>query len=146
MAEVLSVVASVIAIYQIAERLSQLLSKAKHLSQAPSEVFALNNEISDLTVTLQNLEQCLLSCEARMTAVPGLKIQHVSALVERAKRELLALEQLMHQRFLRSGMLQGDFKVFRLQWIRARPMVESHRQALREIRENIVIEVQAVGM
>ena len=59
MAVALSIVGSAIALYQVADRVTQLLSKAKHFHEASSEILALNNEVSDLTVTLQNIEQCL---------------------------------------------------------------------------------------
>ena len=146
MAEILSIVGSAVAVYQIADRLGQFLSKAKHLSQAPSEVFAMHNEISDLAITLQNLEQCLLLDGVGRTTVPEPRLQHLSKLIGKAKEELLELEKLIHMRFLKSGSLQGDFKVFRLQWASARAEVEKHQQTLKRIRENIVMEVQGIGM
>ena len=146
MAEILSVVGSVIAVYQVVDRLGQLLSRAKHFSHAPSEIVALNNEISDLAITLQNVEQCLLPDGAGRTTVPEARLQHLSELIGKAKQELLELEKLVHMRFLESGTLRGDFKVFRLQWVRARSVVEKHQRTLREFRENIVMEVQGIGM
>ena len=114
MAAALSIVGSAIALYQIADRVGQLLSKAKHLHQAPSELFALNNEISDLTVVLQNVEQCLSPNTTEGIILPENKIQHVCDLIDTAKKELLDLEQLIHYRFLKSGTLDGDFRVFRI--------------------------------
>ena len=146
MAVALSIVGSAIAVYQVADRVGQLLSKAKYLYHAPSELFALNNEISDLTVTLQNVEQCLSSNTTERVTLPENKIQHVCDLIDAAKKELLRLEQLVHYRFLRSGTLDGDFKVFRLRWARSRPIVENHRQNLQRIRQNVLMEMQVIGM
>ena len=146
MAEMLSVVRSAIAVYQIADRLGQLLSKAKHLSRAPSEVFALSNEISDLTIILQSFEQCLLPSGAGRITIPEPRLQHLSGLIKKAKEKLLELEKLIHMRFLKSGSLQRDFKVFRLEWIKDRAVADHHQRALKRIQENIVMEVQGIGL
>ena len=146
MAAALSIVGSAVALYQVADRVAQLLSKAKHLYNAPSELFALNNEISDLTITLQNIEQCLSPSNAEAVVLPKNKTQHICNQIDAAKKVLLDLEQLIHYRFLRSGTLDGDFKVFRIRWAKARSVVETHRKDLQRIKENILIEMQVLGM
>ena len=146
MAATLSIIGLAISVYQVAERVSTLLSKAKRLHHAPSELFALNNEVSDLRITVQNVEQCLSTSNEGSIALSENKLKHVGHLIDTAKEELLDLEKLIHYQFLKSGTLEGNFKVFRLRWVKTKPLVTQHREAIYKIRQNILMELQTIGM
>ena len=151
MADGLSLVASIIAVLGAADTIGKTLSRVKVLRSAPDEVLALNNEISDLTITLRNVDSCISMGTTQgigttdRRAIPKDVFQHMSTLITRAKDQLLQLEQLIHYRILKSGSFDGEYKVFRARWVRARSTVESHRQALRDVRQNIVMQLLIIN-
>ena len=141
MAAAISLAASIVALVGAADAIGKTLSKARILYRAPDEVLALNNEIADLTVVMRNLENHPLTT-APVTMQES--ISHMKTLVERARDRILQLDQLIHYEFLKSGNLDGDYKVFRLRWARSKDTVENHRQALRDAKQNIVIHMLAI--
>ena len=151
MADGLSLVASIIAVLGAADAVGKTLSKVRVLRNAPDELLALNNEISDLTVTLQNVENYLSTDLIEGSSTTSRKeisqsvLHHMSSLINRAKDELLQLDQMIHYRFLKSGSFNGDYKVFRVRWARARNTVESHRKSLRDVRQNVVMQMLLVN-
>lgn len=145
MADLLSLAASIITVVGAADTVSKTLSKIKIFLHAPEELLALNNEISDLKVVLSCINSFVTSEQSDAAAMSQDFFQHVSALLEKAKDRLLQLEQLIHFRFLKSGSLNGDYRVYRLKWVRARNTVESHRQALRDTRQNLLTQVTLIN-
>ncbi|KAL9122317.1 MAG: hypothetical protein Q9187_001126 [Circinaria calcarea] len=144
MANSLSLVASIIAVATATKGISKALSSANLLRNAPDELLTLNNEVSDLTIALQSIERCI-SANANGDALPQNTLEHISSLISRAKDRLSQLDHLIHHQFLKSGSLEGDYKVFRLQWMKANKTVESHRQALRDIRQNLTMQMLVVN-
>ena len=145
MAAALSLAASIIAVVGAAETIGTTLSKVKLLRNAPDGLLALNNEVSDLTITLRTVESYLSSSETDGIAPPSDVLAQVSTLVDRAKDHLLQLDRMIHYQFLESGSFGGDYKVFRLRWIRAKDTIESHRRAILEIRQNILMQVLVIN-
>ena len=141
MADPLSLAASIIAVVTAAEGITKTFSKVKLLRNAPSELLALNNEVTDLTITLRNVNDYMAKNNATSTGIPHNVLEQISALVDSAKQRVMQLNQLIHCQFLKSGSLDGDYKVFRLKWARAKGAVENHRQALRDIKQNILIQI-----
>ena len=141
MAAAISLAASVVALVGAADAIGKTLSKARLLSRAPDELLALNNEIADLTVVMRNLGNHL---PTPGSAIAQASIDHLSILIKRASDRVLQLDQLIHYQFLKSGSLDADYKVFRFRWARSKDVVESHRQALRDAKQNIVIHMLAI--
>ena len=140
MAEAIGVLGSVIAVYQIADRTNQILSKIRH---APAELLALHNEVSDFTVTLRTVETSLGTTIPQNSSLT--ETRHVSDLIDRAKDHLLLLNQLIHMRFLQSGAVDGHYTISRLRWARAEETVKRHRNALRDIRNNVMTELISIN-
>ena len=141
-AAAVSLVASIITLVGAADAVGKTLSKVRLLYRATDELLALNNEVADLTVVMRNLENHL---RATAPATPQASIDHLRTLVERARDRILKLDQLIHYGFLKSGSFDNDdYKVFRLRWARSKETVESHRQALRDAKQNIVIHMLAI--
>ena len=145
MADPLSLVASIIAVIGAAETIATFISKGKILRNAPDELLALNNEVSDLTVTLRNIEQSISLNKTESSVVPQEVLQHTSILIDRAKHRLHEIDHLIYHRLLKSGSFEGDYKVFRVRWVRVKSEVESHRAALRDIRQNIVLQIMVIN-
>ena len=140
MAAALSLAASIIAVIGAAKTIGATLSKVKLLRDAPDSLLALNNEVADLTVTLRTVETYLTSSDTERAVPSRGVLEHISTLIDRAKDRLLQLDRLIHYQLLESGSFDGDFKVFRLRWIRAKDTIENHRRALVEIRQNILLQ------
>ena len=145
MADPLSLVASVIAVVGAAESISNSLSKLRLLRNAPDGLLALNNEIADLKILLRTIEGYLSSDQPHRVTIQQDVLDCISILITRAKDHVLQLEQLIHYRFLESGSLEQNYKVFRLRWIRAKDTVESHRRALQDIRQSIQLQLLLVN-
>ena len=140
-ADPLSLVASIIAILGAANTISKTLSKVKLLRNAPAGLLELNNEVTELTIILRTVERHLSSAELERSTPPQDILRQMSELIDRAKDRLLQLDQLIHYRFLQSGTLDGDHRVFRIRWIRAKETIESHRCALQETRQGILLQL-----
>ena len=56
MADLLSLTASIIAVIGAAEGVSKTLAKIKSLLNAPDELLALNNEVSDLKIIFNDVQ------------------------------------------------------------------------------------------
>ena len=141
MADPLSLAASIIAVVTAAEGITKTLSKVKLLLNAPDGLLALSNEITDLTVTLRNVNSFISASDTNTAGLPHDVLRQIRSLVDRAKERVLQLDQLIHLQLLKSGSLGGDFEVFRFRWARAKAAVEGHRQALRDIKQNISIQL-----
>ena len=145
MADALSLIASIIAVVEAAETIGKIISRGKILRNAPDELLALHNEVSDLTVTLRNIEGCISTNSSQRSTVPQDILQHTATLIDRAKHRLLKLDHLIHYRLLKSGSFEGDYKNFRVRWMRARSDVERHRVTLRDIRQNLVLQILVIN-
>ena len=146
MADPLSLAASIIAVVTTAESIVKTVSKKiKLLRNAPNELLALNNEIADLAITLRNVSGYISSSSTSRAGLPHDVLQQMVSLVDRAKDRILQLDQLVHYQFLKAGSLDGDYKVFRLRWARAKDTVEHHRQAIRDIKQNILIQMLLIN-
>ena len=146
MADPLSLTASVIAVVSAAEEITKTVSKQiKLLRNAPNEVLALNDEISDLIITIRNVGNYISSNSTNGAGVPQEVLEQMVSLVDKAKERVLQLEQLVHYQFLKSGLSDGDCKVFRFRWVRAKDTVERHRQAIRDIKQDIVLQLLLIN-
>lgn len=145
MADLLSLAASIITVVGAADTISKTLSKIKILHHAPEELLALNNEVSDLKVVLSSVESYITAEHLDASVTSQDLPRHMSTLLERAKDQLLQLDQLIHYRFLKAGSLDGEYKIFRLEWVKAKSTVENHRQVLRETRQNLVTQLTLIN-
>ena len=65
MADPLSIAASIIAVVGAAEGVGKTLTKIRNIRNAPNEILALINEVSDLRVILNDLEGFITQNTAR---------------------------------------------------------------------------------
>ena len=87
--EPLSSLASVVTLVELVGKSSKLLNKAIRLKHAPDVLLALNNEISDLHLVLDDVNDLLL---ASTSFVPP---ESLDSALERVKTTLLQLEQFV---------------------------------------------------
>ena len=143
MADPLSITASIIAVIGTAEGIGKTFAKIRNIRYAPSEVLALMNEVSDLTVILGDVERYFVRDTSR-TLNPEL-LRTLSTLVNRAKEHILELDQLIHYRLLKAHSTKTEFKVSRHEWVAAKHITKQFRQRLRDVRLNLVTQMVVIN-
>ena len=133
----LSIIASVVTVIGTAEGVSKTLSTFRRIKNAPNELLALINEVSDLTLILGGVERCFTD-DGRRPRLSQQHLQTLSTAINRAKDELLELDKLVQYRLVKPDSVPNKIKVSRYEWTRAKPTIERFRQSLRDNRLNIV--------
>ena len=107
MADPLSLAASVIAVVGVAKGVALTMSKIKNIHNAPAEVLALSNEVSDLQILLDDVQKHIV----RNPYLSQERLQYLSTLVGKAKDKLLQLDELIQYRLLRPGSSANEIRV-----------------------------------
>ena len=140
MADPLSITASIIAVLGAIEGVTKTLAKIKNIRNAPQELLALINEVSDLKLILSDVQSYVTEATARLD-LPQEPLQHMSTLANRARSRLLELDELIQYRFTKADSITDQIKVSQREWARGRSIIETFRQSLRDIRLNIVTQM-----
>ena len=143
MAEVLSLAASIIAVLGVAEGAAKTVSKVASIRNAPDQILALVNEISDLRVVLYNTESYVRTAQEPQIAQEHL--QQLSTFVDRAKAKLLELEKLIHHTILKPQSSPERIVISKFEWTRAVQKVYQFQQNLQDIRLNIVTQMTMIN-
>ena len=144
MADPLSLTASIIAVLGAAEGVGKTLKRIKNIYNAPTEVLALINEISDLRIILSDLQGYITQNTTR-PQLPSEQLRHMSVLLQRAKDRLLELDQLVEYQLLKPESRSDHIRVSRREWAKAKETVGRFRQSLRDIRLDIVAQLVVVN-
>ena len=144
MADPLSITASIIAVVGAAEGITKTLAKFKSIRNAPDELLALINEVSDLNIILSNVQSYIIH-NTQKPQISQEELQNISTLINRAKEKLLELDQLIQYQLVKPESIPDRLKVSRREWLRARGTIEKLRQSLRDIRLNIVTHMVVVN-
>ena len=144
MADPLSISASIIALLGAAEGVRKVIGKIKHIQNGPTKILALLNEISDLTLVLQNI-QSFVQTQTAQSYIPQDQLRQLATLVDRAKNEVLQLEELIRTTFIRPNSNGDSIKIFRREWLRAKPKIMEFQQNLRDIRLNITSHMTLIN-
>ena len=146
MADPLSITASIISIIGAADTVRRTLNKVKTLKNAPADVLALHAEISDLTVVLDDVNFYIADIsETEEASTISRRLQCLAKLLDRAKTYVLDLDSILHYQLVRNGSLDEGFKVSRVEWLRAKSTVESIRHRLRDVRQNIAMQMMSIN-
>ena len=144
MADPLSLIASIIAVVGAAEGVSKTLAKMKSIRDAPDELLALINEVSDLRIILMDV-QSYIAQNLRRPRIAQDELQHMSTLIDRAKEKLLKLDELIQYRLVKPDSIANHIKVSKREWVRAKSTIEKFQQSLRDIRLNIVAQMTVIN-
>ena len=144
MADPLSITASIIAVVGAAEGVTKTLAKIKSIRNAPDELLALINEVSDLRIILSDMQNYLTQNTQR-PQISQEELQNISTLINRAKKKLLELDQLIQYRLVKPESNSHQIKVFRREWLRAKNTIEKFRQSLRDIKLNIMAQMMVIN-
>ena len=143
MADPLSITASIIAVLGAAEGLTKTLAKIRNIRNAPEELLALINEISDLRIVIGDVQYYVQNAPKLLILQEPL--QHMSILITRAKVKLLQTDELVQYRLMKPGSVVDQIKVSRREWARSRVIIDSTQYNLRDIRLNIVAQLLVIN-
>ena len=143
MADPLSVAASIIAVVSAVDTAYKTLAKVRSLRNAQNEILALNNEVADLRVTFSYLDSYIHSHPEKSAQLHP-QLLSLSTTLDRAKAQVLALETLLHDRFIKRGPPGSKLKVSGLRWLRAKETVENLQKNLRDRRLDIVTQLTVI--
>jgi N-terminal domain on NACHT_NTPase and P-loop NTPases len=118
-----------------------VLHKVKLLREAPKEIDALANEISDLELVIRAVDTALREREESATSRDGLAI--VSKLLNRANEELLELGKILHEGLIASKSSSEKTTYRRFRWPREKERVEMLLKRLLQIRVNLSTSLNA---
>ena len=142
MADPLSIIAGIIAVIGAAESVGKTLNRIRDITNAPNEVLALSNEISDLTVVLKHVETYVTSADGAVISLENL--EHLSVLAKRAQSRLAQLEQIINNHLPEAGGANRRGSLLRLQWARLKTKVDGLRVDLRDIKLSIIVQITTV--
>ena len=142
MADPLSIIASIIAVIGAAESVGKTLNRIRDITNAPDEVLALSNEISDLTVVLKHVETYVTAADGAVISLENL--EHLSVLAKRAQSKLAQLERIMNNHLPEPGGANRRSSLLRLQWALLKTKVDGLRVDLRDIKLSIVVQMTTV--
>ena len=142
MADPLSIIASIIAVIGAAESVSKTLNRIRDITNAPDEVLALGNEISDLTVVLKHVETYVTAVDGAVISLENL--EHLSVLAKRAQSKLAQLERIVQHHLPEPGGANRRSSLLRLQWALLKTKVDGLRVDLRDIKLSIVVQMTTV--
>ncbi|KAL9121160.1 MAG: hypothetical protein Q9187_002285 [Circinaria calcarea] len=109
MADPLSITASIVAVVGAAGGITKTLAKIKNIRNAPDELLALINEVSDLRLILNDLQHYITQDTQRQQILQE-ELQHISILVGRAKDKLLQLDELIQYRLVKPESISDEIK------------------------------------
>ena len=142
MADPLSVIASIIAVIGAAESIGKAVNRIRDMTNAPDEVLALSNEISDLTVVLKHVETYITAADCAV--IPLENLQHLSVLAKRAQSRLAQLEQIMPNHLPEPGGANWRSSLRRPQWALLKSKADRLRVDLRDIKLSIIVQLTTV--
>ncbi|KAM0499565.1 hypothetical protein ACHAPB_005890 [Verticillium nonalfalfae] len=138
MADPLSLTASIITVLGVAGATAAAVQKVQEFRNAPLDVIALGNEITDVRLLFTVIENTVELKTFKTTSIET--SVGLLALLERA-RDLLEQIQLIHQRILPPGPVgkqNGDKpKISRRLWVKERKNVVMLLKQLRQTRQNL---------
>jgi hypothetical protein len=127
----LSLVASILT---IGATMGVTLRALRSAQNAPVEVQALANEVTDIMAVVRDIEAALVESQLHQNAPSSLV-----SLLEKAHAKILDLDAIIKLRL--ENVQQGTqyaAQIPRFSWLRERPRVRRFQQELREIRLNLV--------
>ena len=144
MADPLSITASIIAVVGAAEGVGKTIKKIRNFREAPNELLFLINEISDLRIVLGDIKGNLIQ-NASSIHLQEEQSEHLSTLLNRAKEQLLQLDELVQYRLVRSDSTSQQVKISRREWARSTCTVKKYQKSLRNARLNIIAYMTVIN-
>jgi hypothetical protein len=136
----LTIIGSVIALTQAADRTITLATKVRRYFRASDEITALINEISDLGLVLGKLQ-------SNTPMFPVQELPTLQKLLDSCNRTILRVENMIQDVYVKSidsgGSEEPRFR--RLVWLRKRSEIDRLSQQLRDSRTLLTLQLVGVN-
>ena len=123
MADPLSLIVNICALASAAESSINLLARIASLRRASEEVLVLSNELSDIRLVLSDTET-LVRRELCTPQIDPEQIQHLSVLVERAKKEVQDFEEYIEYYLTKPDSTQALPRIQKRRWLIAKHRID----------------------
>jgi hypothetical protein len=121
----------------IADAVGGALKLLGIIHDAPDEIYALSNDISDLQIVIREIHTAL-SQRINFGDIPCNTLSGLHKLLNRANGGLFELNQILRCRLLAGNTSEGKIsKLARIRWIRERPRVRKIQKDLSDLKLNI---------
>ena len=136
----LTIIGSVIALTQAADRTMTLATKVRRYFRASDEITALINEISDLGLVLGKLQ-------SNTPMFPAQELPTLQKLLDSCNRTILRVENMIQDVYVKSIDSDGSEKprFRRLVWLRKRSEIDRLSQQLRDSRTLLTLQLVGVN-
>ena len=139
----LSITASCISVVAVAGTATRGLKKLRDLTIVPEIILSIVNEVSDLTLVLQDIR---LNFHQESLHISKSAVTTTERLLDRARTELLELDQIINYRLLLSPKGNGELTFSRAAWIFEERRVRQLQANLRTIRLDIAASFAALNL
>jgi hypothetical protein len=135
-----TIIGSVIALTQAADRIVSLARKVKHYLSAPEEITALIDEISDLGLVLSKLQ-------STTPVFPIQELPTLQKLLDSSNNTMLQLENMIQHVCVKSIDSGGseELRFRRLTWLKEKRKIDRLRQQLRHSSSLLMLQLVVVN-
>ena len=145
MADPLSIVASAITLGGAVGAAKKTLDKAKTLFKANDELLALMNELTNIHMIASSLSE-EVQRRQDCNSLSQHSITTLVSLLDQIKNEVGELDKLIHYRLISEHKQNGEVKAEKITWAREQGNISLHRDRLRDLRLDLVVQSNAVTM
>ena len=138
--EPFSISASILTILSAGGQILRDLSKIINLGWAPDVLLALNNEVVDLKITINNIDSFLQEQDQKANSAC---LTSIANALQRTKTTLLELEQIIAYGLTKVSKDGQSLKIDRSVWMREERNIHSIKDS---IRDNRIVLTQALGL
>ena len=145
MADPLSIVASAITLGGAVGAAKKTLDKAKTLFKANDELLALMNELTNIQMIASGLSDEVRQRQDH-SSLSQPSITALVSLLDQIKNEIDELEKLIYYRLIKEHKQTGEVKAEKITWAREQSNISSHRDRLRNLKLDLILQLNAVAM
>ena len=145
MADPFSIVANCAALIGLCKGVCVGFEKLRDFYDASSALCAVNNEVSDLSLVVQDVK-AIFQPTLHSSTISQESTSSIIEVLRRATSTLLELDILINYRLLRPPDNAGKVKVNRSAWVREKGGVQRLLERLRAARQDLTLGVAATNL
>ena len=123
----LSVAASILAIVGAGSQVAKQMKKVLELRNAPDDLLALNNEISEIHCTVQDVNNILEQCSQTYNVPPA----SLTRALERTRATVLDVERIIAYDLTVVESKDGTVRIDKTRWLREGRRVQALKERMR---------------
>ena len=141
----LSIIASSISVLGAAGAILQVVQKIVELRHLPDILLASINEVSDLTLIVQEVKSVFQLHQSSSNFARG-SVSTIYHVLDRAAETLIELDKIINERLLLPSDSHGRRKINRSAWLRKRHCVHKLQERLRTVKQDLTVGLTALNL